>query len=107
MEITRELINSVVKKIIENVGPDMVILFGSFATGHPTADSDLDLLIVKHSNLRRDKRALEIDELFSNRNFPLDIIVYTPEEVEKFRDIEGSFIKDILKSGEILYERAA
>lgn len=107
MEITKVLIRDVVNKIVKEVKPDKVILFGSYSWGKPTSDSDLDLLIIKESTLRRDKRAMEIDKLFADRQFPLDVIVYTPEEVGQCVKLEGSFVKEILEHGEVLYDRAA
>ena len=107
MEITRELIDNIVKKIVDNVHPKMIILFGSYARGNPSEDSDIDLIVIKDSDLKPGKRAQEIDILFSDRTFPLDIIVYTPEEVKRFKDVNGSFIKDIFESGEIVYDYAA
>ena len=107
MEITKVLIKDVVNKIVKEVKPDKIILFGSYSWGNPTPDSDLDLLIIKESKLRRDKRALEIDKLFADRLFPLDVIVYTPEEIGLCLKMEGSFIKEILEQGEVLYDRAA
>lgn len=107
MEITEKVIEDVLQKILDHANPEMVVLFGSYAWGAPTRDSDLDLLVVKKSELRRDERALEISRLFANRMFPIDIIVYTPDEVGQYQKIEGSFIKDILENGRVLYDRAA
>lgn len=106
-KITKKLINEVVQIIIDKTQPNKIILFGSYAHGNPTADSDLDLLVIKESDLRRDKRAMEIDKLFADRLFPLDIIVYTPQEVQQCLDIEGSFVGDILECGEIVYDKAS
>lgn len=107
MKIAEKLIAGVVKTIVKNFKPEMIILFGSHARGEATPDSDLDILVIKESDLRRDLRATEIDNLFAKRMFPMDIVVYTPDEVRRLKDLEGSFIKDILENGEILYEKAA
>ncbi|RLC44808.1 MAG: nucleotidyltransferase domain-containing protein, partial [Candidatus Cloacimonadota bacterium] len=58
--ITQKQIEKIVKRIIKHYRPDKIILFGSYAYGNPTEHSDLDLLIVKNSNLPRYKRAREI-----------------------------------------------
>ncbi len=103
--IDERLIQQVARKIVEQVRPEKVVLFGSWAWGEPDADSDLDLLIICDSTLRRDKRAREILRLFSARKFPLDVLVYTPQEVEMCRRMKGSFVRYILDHGKVLYER--
>lgn len=107
MNITRDIIDDVVQKIVKNVHPEKVILFGSCARGDRSAESDLDILVIKESALRRDRRAKEIYRLLADRMFPLDIIVYTPEEVERYAKLSGSFVKDVVEHGEVVYDRAA
>ena len=68
-------------------------------------DSDLDLFIVYETSLRRDKRARQIKDLFRPYPAPMDIFVYTPVEIAKFSKQEGSFIKEILNTGKVIYER--
>jgi predicted nucleotidyltransferase len=76
--ITQEQIEEIVKRIIDNYDPEKIVLFGSYAYGHPTEDSDLDLLVVKNSDLPRYKRAREIRRhLWGITDTPKDIIVYT------------------------------
>ena len=57
--IIQKQIEEIVKRIVDNYKPEKIILFGSYAYGIPTKDSDLDLLIVKNSSLPRHKRARE------------------------------------------------
>ena len=101
--ITKELIKEVVQKIVQHFHPKKVILFGSCAHGKIGPDSDIDLFLIMKSNLRRDKRAIEVDNLFSDRLFPLDVLVYTPEEVELSLRRNNFFIKEILTQGKVFY----
>jgi len=103
--ITKDLVNKILTKIIRSFHPQKIILFGSHAWGKPDEDSDLDLFVIMESDLRRDERARRISKLFSNRTFPLDIIVYTSEEVELSLSRGNPFTKEILTKGEILYEQ--
>ncbi len=103
--VDEELIRRVTEQIVTHVQPEKIILFGSWAWGRPHADSDLDLLIIRDSPLRRDKRAREIHQLFASRKFPLDVLVYTPREVEMCQKMKGSFIRYILDHGRVLYEQ--
>lgn len=107
MIVTRNIINDVVQKIIKNARPKKIILFGSCAMKNQSAESDIDILIIKESSLRRDKRAKEIYQLLSDRMFPLDIIVYTPKEIEQYKKLSGSFVKDVIEHGEVVYDSVA
>ena len=98
-------IEEIVKRIVDNYKPEKIILFGSYAYGIPTKDSDLDLLIVKDSNLPRHKRAREIRKyLWGISEIPKDIIVYTQEEIDDWKGVEEAFVTKVVKKGKILYE---
>ena len=96
-------INEIVIQIKKQFQPQKIILFGSSAWGSPAEDSDIDLFLIMESNLRRDERARKIQKIFSDRTFPLDIIVYTPEEVEESLERGNSFIEEILSKGIVLH----
>ncbi|PIP41623.1 hypothetical protein CO110_04485 [Candidatus Desantisbacteria bacterium CG_4_9_14_3_um_filter_40_11] len=102
-EINEEVIRDIRDKIINHFHPEMVILFGSYASGNPKKGSDLDLLVVRDSDIPRHKRSIPIRRLFRGYMIPMDIIVYTPSEVERDKNIMGSFIHDILSRGRKLY----
>ncbi len=98
------LIEQIKETIIQHAHPKKIILFGSFAKGIPGPDSDLDLLIIKESSLRRDERAKQIHKLFKPYPYPMDILVYTPQEVLKYQKIKNSFISQIIDQGKVIYE---
>lgn len=98
-------IERVAEKIVKISQPEKIILFGSWAWGNPGPDSDVDLCVIKKTDNTR-KEAIKIDEATSQRNFPLDILVYTPEYVAKRSVLGDFFIEDILNKGKLLYERA-
>jgi predicted nucleotidyltransferase len=103
--VTQEKIQEIADKIAKEYKPEKIILFGSYAWGKPDENSDVDLLIVKETNDRRDT-AGKISRLISPRSFPVDILVYAPDEVErKIREERNLFIEDIVNNGRILYER--
>lgn len=70
-------INEFVNKIAIRFNTDKIILVGSYAAGNPTNDSDLDLLIIKKSDLPRHKRSFEIQNLLIASMVPMDLLVYT------------------------------
>lgn len=103
--LAQKQIEKILKRIVNKYKPEKVILFGSYAYGNPTEDSDLDLLVVKSSNLPRYKRAREIRKyLWGITDVPKDIIVYTPEEIDEWKGVKEAFITNIMKKGKILYE---
>jgi predicted nucleotidyltransferase len=102
-QITEETIQKITHKIVEHIAPIKIILFGSYAYGTPGKGSDLDLLIVKESDIPRRKRAKEIRRLFRDLFIPMDILVYTPEEIERFRNVKTAFIRTVLNKGRVLY----
>lgn len=104
MLITEEKIKEVADKIAKKYKPEKIILFGSWAWGQPDEDSDVDLFIVKKSENTR-KIAREIDGSIRPRPFPLDLIVYKPESVERGLKINDFFIKKIIREGKILYTK--
>lgn len=80
--VTDELIGYMVDKIVSEISPEKIILFGSHATGTTTKDSDLDLFIIKDGNVENREIRRKIDLLLFGRRFGVDIIVRKPQEVE-------------------------
>ncbi|MCK4661459.1 MAG: nucleotidyltransferase domain-containing protein [Bacteroidales bacterium] len=103
--ISETKISEIVSKIATGYNPDKIILFGSYATGNASENSDLDLLVVKDSELPRPERAFKIRKLLYGAMVPIDLIVYTNEEINQSRNNKYSFIYQVLNSGKILYER--
>lgn len=99
----KEIITEIVNKIKTQFRPQKIILFGSYAWGKPTEDSDIDLFLIMESNLRRDERAVQVSDLFPYRLFALDVIVYTPEEIKLSLKRDNPFVKEILTRGRVLY----
>jgi predicted nucleotidyltransferase len=98
-------INDIVNKIAIRFNPEKIILFGSYAAGNPTNDSDLDLLIIKETDLPRNKRSFDIQKSLIGSMVPMDILVYTRKEYEQEQNEERSFLFSAIKTSKILYER--
>ncbi|MBC8389447.1 MAG: nucleotidyltransferase domain-containing protein [Actinobacteria bacterium] len=104
--VTQNKINKIVKTIANNYSPEKIILFGSHAYGKPTEDSDLDLLVVVKKNSQpRYKRAREIRRyLWGITDIPKDILVYTQDEIDEWKEVKEAFITRVIKKGKVLYE---
>ena len=98
-------IKPLVSKIVDEYNPEKVYLFGSYAWGNPTADSDIDLFIVKNTTKSRRERSRKLRSLLFGSGVPFDLFVYTPSEVKERLGMGDFFISDIIKKGEVLYER--
>ena len=78
-------------------------VFGSFVRGDEEDNSDLDLLVIMPSDEPMHKRVLPIRKLLRDVHVPKDIIVYTPDEVEKWKNVTNAFITSIMKKGKVIY----
>ena len=84
---------------------EQVILFGSYARGDARGESDVDFMIVANSDLPRFKRSRELYQLFRPYPFAMDLLVYTPEEIERGKHSPVSFVSTVLQEGKVLYVR--
>lgn len=103
--VTRHQIQAVVDRIVESAHPEKVILFGSYAYGKPTIDSDVDFLVVMESDERPAQRAIRIERGLLDVPFPMDILVRTPTELAERLQLEDYFIREAIQRGNTLYER--
>ncbi len=95
-----------VQRIVQALHPERIILFGSFAYGNPTPDSDVDLLVILETDAPSKERSWAVSRLLIPRSFPVDILVKTPEEIKKALVKRDFFIQEILTHGKVLYERS-
>jgi len=100
-------IRQAVDRIAAQFQPDKIILFGSQARGQGGPDSDADLLVVMPVAGSKRQQAVQIDLAMEGVPIPIDLIVVTPEEVQKYREAAGTIIGEALREGKVLYERAA
>ena len=100
-----ETLPQAVKKIVRELKPEKIILFGSYARGNPTPDSDVDLLVILDTEQPRKDRVVAVSLLLYPRPFPVDILVKTPQEIKREIDKGNAFIQEILTKGKVLYER--
>lgn len=101
---TQSQLNTILKRI-RLYHPQKVILFGSYAWGRPSKSSDVDLLVIKPSKKPRHHRIKEVEELIYPSPLPVDVIVYTPQELKRRFELGDFFVSRIVREGKILYEK--
>lgn len=103
--VTDGALEAAVGRIVEGLQPEKIVLFGSYAYGTPTPDSDVDLLVIMDTRAPRPERYLAVSGLLWPRPFPVDILVKTPAEVERALESGDFFLREILTRGRVLYEQ--
>ncbi len=103
MQSDLEVIEQLVQHIIELVQPLRIILFGSAARGEMGADSDIDVLVVMPEGVHRRQTAQLLYRQIRGLGVPFDILVATPNDLERHRDNIGLIYRTILREGREVY----
>ena len=100
-----EILREVVRRVVEVARPEKIVLFGSAARGTPSGpDSDLDLLVIKEG-AHRGKLARAIYGSLAGIGKAVDVVVVTPEDVERFGNSPALVIEPALREGRVFYVR--
>jgi len=91
------------RRIGREFGAEKVVLFGSYARGTVTEDSDVDLLVIGPFEGRSVDRSVEIRMKLRPR-FPVDLLIRTAEKVQQRIQMGDEFMREILEEGKVLYE---
>ncbi len=105
-KVTPRLIRLMARRLVRQFDPEQIILFGSQARGTAGPDSDVDFMVVMP--VKRSKKAdteIKMGVALHDILVPMDIIVVTPDEVERRRDIPGTLIRPAFLEGKVLYDR--
>lgn len=101
--VSRRDIRRVCSQIAREFKPERIVLFGSYAYGQPTPDSDVDLLVVMPFEGRPTEQAVKISSRLDHR-FPIDLLVRTPQEIRQRLEWNDVVLREITGRGEVLYE---
>ena len=95
-----------VQRIAEAFRPLRIVLFGSHARGTAHAGSDVDLLVVCGVAENKRRLAIEMGRLLRDLPVGKDIVVTTPEEIQRRGHLVGTVLRPALRDGKVLYERS-
>jgi len=95
----------ITNRILKVSDPEMIILFGSYARGDFGMDSDLDLLVVLKGVESPRKEITRLRRSLRGMLVSVDILVATPEQIERHRNNVGLIYRSVLREGKVIYER--
>lgn len=102
--ISQDIIDEVTRRLVADLRPEKIILFGSHAWGTPGEDSDVDLyVIVPESDLTPTQRATRAYRSLRGVRVPLDILVKTRAEADRMRRVHASLDCEVMERGRVLY----
>jgi predicted nucleotidyltransferase len=103
----KELLAEITRRIRATATPERIILFGSHAREDAGPDSDLDILVIVRDVTHTRAESTRIRRALRGLLVPIDIIVATPDQVERYRDSPGLIYGPALREGRVLYDHAA
>lgn len=98
-------IDAVVHQIVQRIQPQRIIIFASYAKGTATSKSDLDIFVIKETDLPMAYRADDLRPFLCQLLIPVDVHIYTQEEVDEFGKEQFSFVDSVLKSGKTVFKK--
>jgi predicted nucleotidyltransferase len=101
--VKRRVLSEVVRRVVEGAAPENIILFGSAARGEMGPDSDLDLLVVKRGKFNRDRLIGSVYRRLQGVRAAVDVVIVTPEEIDRYRDTHCLVICPALREGKVVY----
>jgi len=102
---TDDLILEMTDRIVSHCSPLRIILFGSWARGNATPRSDVDLLVILPKVDNKRLAAVGIRRILADLPVAKDILVTTPEEIDRKGHLIGTILRPALEEGKVLYER--
>ena len=99
----KESLHAIVRKIVDSVNPIKIILFGSASRGDDSQGSDYDILVIMPEGTHRRNTSKLLYKKIADTGLPVDIIVATPNDIEKHKNNIGLIYRSILVEGKELY----
>lgn len=102
-KLSSETLQEIIKRIVDVAHPERIIMFGSAARGEMGPNSDVDLLVIKSGEYNQNKLASEIYINLIGVDQSVDVIIATPEQVERYKDVNYLVISPAIREGKEIY----
>jgi len=102
-----EQLPEITRRILSVSSPQKIILFGSYARGDYGPDTDLDLMVVMDRAESPRSESVRLRRALRGLLTPIDIIVATPEQLERHKNTLGLIYRNVLAEGKVIYKRPA
>lgn len=99
------VLRDIVRRVVHAAIPEKIILFGSAARGEMGPNSDVDLLVVKRGKFNRRRLTAKIYAELYGAGAAVDVVIVTPDEVQRYRDAPCMAIFPALREGRVVYGR--
>jgi len=100
--VSEQILQEIIRRIVEVAQPEKIVMFASAARGEMGPHSDVDLLVVRPGAHRR-RLAMAIYRRLGGVGCPVDVIVVTPEDIERYGSSAALIIHPALKDGRVVY----
>ena len=102
-KVNRKVLDKIVRRIVKVAKPEKIIMFGSAARGKMGPNSDVDLLVIKRGKYHKGRLSERIYMNMHGVGQAVDVIVVTPEDVERYKNSFALVIYPALKEGKVVY----
>ena len=100
-------LTEITQRIVDLIQPERIILFGSYARGDYDQDSDIDLMVVVEGVTSTRVESNRIRQALRGLLAPVDVIVATPDQVDRYKESIGMIYRSVLREGKVIYDRSA
>lgn len=104
MHLAENLLQEIIKRILEVGRPDRIILFGSAAQGQMTPDSDIDLLVLEATPKEPRQKIVRLRNALRGLGYPFDVVIMATERFEESKEVIGGLAYPAHKYGQVIYE---
>lgn len=101
--VDQAVLDEIIRRIVEVAQPEKIIMFGSAARGEMGPNSDIDLLVIKSNVAHRGRLAGDIYMNLFGTGQAVDVIIATPEDIERYGDSIGLVYRPALQEGKVIY----
>jgi predicted nucleotidyltransferase len=102
-EVEQTILDEVIRRIVETAQPEKIIMFGSAARGEMGPNSDVDLLVIKSDVVHRGQLTGDIYMNLIGAGQAVDVIVVTPEDLDRYGESIGLVYRPALREGKVVY----